>query len=116
MTAIEQCSVNPHTNMADTLCTPQVRTVLNRLFAAAAHDQETARWRKPGLSWETATAQERADASESTYMPISPEGGDGDESDTARPRSFGTPSAVQSNTSQRTHRWRDDNLALRLLS
>jgi len=62
--------------MASTLDTPQVRTVLSRLFAAASHDRETPRWQKPGLSWETATAQERADASESTYMPISPEGGD----------------------------------------
>ena len=64
------------TNMANTLCTNQVRTVLNRLFTAAAHDEATPRWRKPDLSWETATAQERADASESTYMPISPQGGD----------------------------------------
>jgi predicted O-methyltransferase YrrM len=64
------------TNMANTLRTRQVRTVLNRLFTAAAHDDETPRWRKQGLSWETATAQERADASESTYMPISPQGGD----------------------------------------
>jgi predicted O-methyltransferase YrrM len=64
------------TNMANTLRTSQVRTVLNRLFTAAAHDDETPRWRKQGLSWETANAQERADASESTYMPISPQGGD----------------------------------------
>jgi predicted O-methyltransferase YrrM len=75
MTAIEQCSSMPRTDMANTLRTPQVRTVLTRLFAAAAHDQETPCWPKPGLSWETATAQERADASQSTYMPISPEGG-----------------------------------------
>jgi predicted O-methyltransferase YrrM len=76
MTAIEQCFLIPHTAMANTLRTPQVRAVLNRLFAAAAHDPGAPRWRKPGLSWETATAQERADASDSTYMPISPEGGD----------------------------------------
>jgi predicted O-methyltransferase YrrM len=62
--------------MASALRTNQVRTVLNRLFAAAAHDEEAPRWREPGLSWETATAQERADASESTYMPISQQGGD----------------------------------------
>ena len=54
-----------HTNTANTLHTHQVRTVLNRLFAAAAHDDETPRWRKPDISWETASAQERADASES---------------------------------------------------
>jgi hypothetical protein len=74
--SFEQCSLIPHTNMANTLRTPRVRTVLNWLFAAAAHDQGTPRWRKPGLSWETATTQERADAAESTYTPISPEGGD----------------------------------------
>ena len=34
------------------------------------------RWRQPNLSWEIATAQERADASEFTYMPISREGGE----------------------------------------
>jgi hypothetical protein len=76
MTAIEQYSLIPHTHMANSLRTPQVTTVLNRLFASAAHDQAPPRSRKPGLSWETATAQERADASESTYMSVSPEGGD----------------------------------------
>jgi predicted O-methyltransferase YrrM len=64
------------TNTPNSLCTNQVRAVLNRLFAAAAHDDENPRWSKPGVSWESATAQERADASESTYMPISQEGGD----------------------------------------
>jgi predicted O-methyltransferase YrrM len=63
-------------NIANTLRADQVRAVLNRLFTAAAHDDEAPRWREPGVSWETATAQERADASESTYMPISPQGGD----------------------------------------
>jgi predicted O-methyltransferase YrrM len=62
--------------MQNTLRSSQVRTVLKRLFATAAQDQEAPRWRTPGLSWETATAQERADASESTYMPISPQCGD----------------------------------------
>jgi len=62
--------------MANTLRTPQVRTVLDRLFATAPQDDETPRWRRPGLSWETAIAQERADASESTYMPISWQGGE----------------------------------------
>ena len=65
-----------HTNMPNTLWTNQVRNLLNRLFAATAHDDENPRWRKPGVSWESATAQERAEASESTYMPISQEGGD----------------------------------------
>lgn len=76
MTAIEQCPLIPRTNMANTLRTPQVRTVLDRLFATAPQDDETPRWRRPGLSWETAIAQERADASESTYMPISRQGGE----------------------------------------
>jgi len=75
-TAIEQCSLIPRTQAANTLRTSQVRTVLDRLFATAAQDDETPRWRRPGLSWETATAQERADASESIYMPISREGGE----------------------------------------
>jgi predicted O-methyltransferase YrrM len=62
--------------MANTLGTNRVRAVLHRLFAAAAHDDETPVWRRPGLSWESASAQERADALEATYMPISPLGGD----------------------------------------
>jgi predicted O-methyltransferase YrrM len=62
--------------MANTLRRNQVKTVLNRLFTAAAHDDDTPHWRKPCLSWETATSQERADASESTYMPISRQGGE----------------------------------------
>lgn len=76
MPAIEQCPLITHTNMANTIRTPQVRAVLDRLFTTAAQDDETPRWKKPGLSWETATAQERADASESTYMPISRRGGE----------------------------------------
>ena len=73
---VRGCSGIEHTDMTNTLCASEVRSVLNRLFAAAAHDQGTPDWQDSGLSWETATAQERADASESTYMPISPEGGD----------------------------------------
>ena len=76
MTAIERCSAIPRTDMANSLCTPQVRIVLDRLFAAAAQDDETPRWQRSGLSWETATAQERADASEATYMPISRQAGE----------------------------------------
>ncbi len=70
------CSRTQRKDMPNTLREDQVRTVLNRLFAAAAQDDGTPRWREPGVSWETATAQERADASESTYMPISPQAGD----------------------------------------
>ena len=76
MTAIKQCPLITRTNMPNTLRTPQVRIVLDRLFARAAQDDETPRWLQPGLSWETATAQERAEASESTYMPISRQGGE----------------------------------------
>lgn len=70
-----ECSRIQHAKMPNTLHTLQVRTVLNRLFATAAQDDETPRWQTPGLSWETATAQERADASESAYMPISRQAG-----------------------------------------
>jgi predicted O-methyltransferase YrrM len=73
---LSRCSDIQQTNMPNTLHTNRVRTALNRLFAAAAHDDENPLWQKPGLSWETATPKERADASESTYMPISQEGGD----------------------------------------
>lgn len=73
---LSRCCWTQHKNMANALRTSRVRGVLNRLFAAAADDDETPRWRAPGVSWETATAQQRADASESSYMPISPQGGD----------------------------------------
>jgi hypothetical protein len=65
-----------HTYLANTLRTNQIRTVLSLLFVAAAQDDETARLRKEHVSWETATAQEHADASESAYMSISAQGGD----------------------------------------
>jgi hypothetical protein len=75
------CSPQPlrgirHTHMTSSLRTNQVRTVLNRLFAAATYDDETPCWRREGLSWESATSQERADAFEASYMPISPQGGE----------------------------------------
>ena len=74
--ALSKWSPSQHTNVANILRTPRVRAVLDYLFAAAAHDDDTPRWRRPGISWETATAQERADASEATYMPISRQGGE----------------------------------------
>ena len=73
---LSRCSWIRHTKTANALRTNQVRTVLNRLFAAGAHDDEKPRWRKPGISWETATAQERSDATESAYMSISRQGGE----------------------------------------
>lgn len=74
--AIRRSPLIPGTKVANTLRTPRDRTVLDRLFAAAANDDETPRWQRPGVSWETATTQERADASEATYMPISRQGGE----------------------------------------
>jgi predicted O-methyltransferase YrrM len=65
-----------HANKANTLRAPEVRTVLDRLFAASAHDDETPRWQRRDLSWETATAQERAAALQSAYLPISVQCGD----------------------------------------
>jgi predicted O-methyltransferase YrrM len=62
--------------MTNTLHSDRVRTVLNRLFTAASHDDEAPRWKKPGVSWESATAQERADALQSAYLPISARGGE----------------------------------------
>src|ERR1700690_4664721 len=63
-------------NMTNMFRTNQVRTVLERLFSAAARDDCTPRWQDPSLSWETATAQERADACKDTDMPVSPQGGE----------------------------------------
>jgi len=62
--------------MPNTLCTPPVRTVLGRLFAAAALDDDAEPRLSPGRSFATATAQERADALDTVYMPISARGGD----------------------------------------
>jgi len=76
MTAIERCLLIPHTNMANTLRTPPVTTVLDRLFATAMMKLPAGFGRASGLWWETATAQERADASETTYMPISRQAGE----------------------------------------
>src|SRR6266487_4575879 len=56
--------------MPNTLLNPSVRTVLDRLFAAAALDDDLL------LPYEVVTPQERADAMASCYMPISQQGGD----------------------------------------
>jgi predicted O-methyltransferase YrrM len=34
------------------------------------------RWTKPGVAWESATTQERADALQAAYLPISAHGGE----------------------------------------
>jgi predicted O-methyltransferase YrrM len=62
--------------MTNTLRMDHVRTVLDRLFAAASRDDEAPRWKHPGVSWESATAQERADALQAAYLPISARGGE----------------------------------------
>ncbi len=62
--------------MTNTLLSGHVRTVLNRLFAAASHDDEAPRWNTSCVSWESATAQERADALQTAYLPISKTAGE----------------------------------------
>jgi predicted O-methyltransferase YrrM len=56
--------------MSVSLRTPPVRTVLDRLFAAAALDDQ-----QPAPP-STGTAQEIADARQNEYLPISPQGGE----------------------------------------
>jgi predicted O-methyltransferase YrrM len=63
-------------DMTNTLQTDHVRTVLDRLFAAASQDDEAPRWANPDVSWESATAQERADALQAAYLPIAAQGGE----------------------------------------
>ncbi len=59
--------------MTITLRTPPVRTVLDRLFAAAALDDEVP-IRRDSLA--SASPQQRADILEAVYLPISARGGD----------------------------------------
>lgn len=62
--------------MTNTLASPQLDTVLGRLFAAADKDQEIRPVLPPGRSsWAEATAAEVADAREDHYIPISAEAG-----------------------------------------
>jgi predicted O-methyltransferase YrrM len=61
--------------MPNTLFTPRVQTVLDRLFTAAALDDDSRSVLPEGLSYETANAQQRADAMAEIYMPISAPGG-----------------------------------------
>jgi predicted O-methyltransferase YrrM len=60
--------------MTNSLNSPKVRAVVDRLFEGAAHDDEN----EPALeagSWSTATASQLADACQAMYMPISEPGG-----------------------------------------
>ena len=62
--------------MTNSLQSPVVRPVLDRLFAAAALVPEVQdRWPE-GRDFASADAKERADALSTTYMPISASGGD----------------------------------------
>jgi predicted O-methyltransferase YrrM len=61
--------------MTNTLCTASVQTVLDRLFAAAALDDDRPPPWPSGRSYASASPQERADALEAIYMPISARGG-----------------------------------------
>ncbi len=69
--------------MTSTLATPRVQAVLSRLLTAAAAQETDDRppdapgtASAPGLaSWDTASAQERADAFAGAYIPISAESG-----------------------------------------
>jgi predicted O-methyltransferase YrrM len=61
--------------MPNTLFSPRVQTVLDRLFTAAALDDDNRSTFPAGLSYENATAQQRADAMAEIYMPISAQGG-----------------------------------------
>jgi predicted O-methyltransferase YrrM len=60
--------------MTDTLNAPRVRTVLDRLFASAAHDDENELNIDEG-AFAAANARQRADILEAVYMPISEPGG-----------------------------------------
>jgi predicted O-methyltransferase YrrM len=61
--------------MTNTLDSVPVRAVLDRMFAAAAR-QEAEPWPWPaGFCLADATAQERADALDTAYLPISAQGG-----------------------------------------
>ena len=60
--------------MTNTLNSPKVRAVLDRLFEGAAHDDENGPELEPG-TWSTASARQLADACQAIYMPISEPGG-----------------------------------------
>ncbi|NEA31111.1 class I SAM-dependent methyltransferase [Streptomyces sp. SID13031] len=61
--------------MTNTLDSPAVQKVLDRLFAGAERDDAAPSPWVGGRSYESATTQERADALADIYMPISAAGG-----------------------------------------
>jgi predicted O-methyltransferase YrrM len=60
--------------MTQTLNTPRVRSVLDRLFEGAAHDDET-ELTIDDAAFDAADARQRADLLQAVYMPISEPGG-----------------------------------------
>jgi predicted O-methyltransferase YrrM len=62
--------------MTNSLASPQVTSVLDRLFAAADHDDDHVPALPDGLgAWSQAPAAQRADALQDCYIPISAEAG-----------------------------------------
>jgi predicted O-methyltransferase YrrM len=60
--------------MPNTLLEPPVKALLDRMFAAAAREEDEPSPWPEGRSYADASAQERADLLDTVYMPISPEG------------------------------------------
>jgi predicted O-methyltransferase YrrM len=61
--------------MSDTLRSPRVQKVLDRLFTAAELDDERRSPWPAGRDYTSTTAQERADVLQDVYMPVSAQGG-----------------------------------------
>src|SRR5499433_3055075 len=62
--------------MANSLASPQVTSLLSRLFAAADQDDDHVPAPPPGLSsWSQAPAAQQADALQDCYIPISADAG-----------------------------------------
>lgn len=61
--------------MANTLATPRVRAVLDRLFAAAERQEAAPPPVPPGFSYTSGSARDRCDVAAAEYMPISASGG-----------------------------------------
>ncbi|QMU76685.1 methyltransferase [Streptacidiphilus sp. PB12-B1b] len=61
--------------MTNSLSSPSLQAVLDRLFAAADRDDDTPAPWPAGVSYESASAQQRAEIMQDVYMPISAQGG-----------------------------------------
>jgi predicted O-methyltransferase YrrM len=62
--------------MTNTLRTPRVHDLLDRMFTASDEDDFGAALARPAGFWETATAQQKADAAAELYLPVSRAGGE----------------------------------------